>query len=78
LRRLDRQLRALNQPPTERAAWTRYLAGRRAENAARREQDTAALAADVQTFVKSLHDIDNASRRTAIAAAVFGVPDCTV
>jgi hypothetical protein len=78
LRRLDIQLRALRQPPAERAAWQRYLAGRRAENAARQEQDNAALAADANAFVKSLHDIDAAARRIAIAAAVFGVPGCTL
>lgn len=78
LRRLDRRLRALGEPPVQRPAWARYLAARRAESAARQEQDKAALAADVKKFVKSLHDIDIGNRRTAIAAAVFGVPDCTL
>jgi hypothetical protein len=78
LRRLDAQLRVLGRPAAEPVAWSRYLAGRRAENGARQAQDTAALAADVNNFIKSLHDINTAARRTAIAAAVFGVPDCAL
>jgi hypothetical protein len=76
LRALATDLRALGQPPADRAGWARVLAARAAALDINSEQDKAALAANVSAFIKSVHDVDTASRQVAITATIFGVPAC--
>jgi hypothetical protein len=78
LRALNTHLRALGRPPIDRIAWTNVLAARTASLATNEEQDRAALADDVPAFVKSVHDVDRASRRVARTATIFGVPPCVL
>jgi hypothetical protein len=70
---LDARLRALGQPPADHGGWARVLAARAASRATYDEQDRAALAVDVQAFVKSVRDVSTTFRAVAISATVFGV-----
>jgi hypothetical protein len=69
------KLHALGTP----AAATAWMLVLRAEDGGitvRDEQDTAALAADVPAFVRSVEDTVAAERRLALAADVFGATRC--
>jgi hypothetical protein len=76
LRALNEHLRALGRPPADTTAWTNLLAARTAALAVNTEQDNAALAANVQAFVKSVHDVDKTSRTVAVTSTIFGVGQC--
>ena len=78
LRALYTHLRALGRPPAETSAWADVLAARTASLAINEEQDKAALARDVPAFVKSVHDVDSASRQVARTATIFGVSPCVL
>jgi hypothetical protein len=76
LRSLNTHLRALGPPAADMNAWTSVLAARTAALAVNNEQDNAALAANVQAFVKSVHDVDKTSRTVATTSTIFGVGQC--
>ena len=75
LHALVTKLEALGTPAAA-SAWQHVL---RAENGAitvRDAQDTAALAADVPAFVRSVEDTVAAERQLALAADGFGATGC--
>ena len=76
LRALDRQLAALGEPPADRPVWARYLAAREALLTAVDAFERAALAANVDAFVKAVQRASAARHDGAISALVFGAPGC--
>jgi hypothetical protein len=77
-RTLNARLRTLGQPPAGRGWWTRMLRARTAGLTVINEQDRAALASDVPSFVDSVQDSINAFRRVAITATVLGASQCVL
>jgi hypothetical protein len=77
-RTLNARLRTLGQPPAGRGWWSRMLRARTAELTVINEQDRAALASDVPSFVDSVQDSINAFRRVAITATVLGASQCVL
>jgi hypothetical protein len=73
---LNRGLRGLGEPERNRAMWRALLRARDQELSVIDEQDRAALAADVQTFVHSVHHSAANFRQVAISATVFGATGC--
>jgi hypothetical protein len=78
LRKLNDDLGALGPPPEERSLWARFIAARKAYLADQQAQDRAALAGDIDAFIKSIHDGTGDARRGAIAATVFGATGCVL
>jgi len=76
LRALDRQLAALGKPPADREVWARYLAARTDLLNAVDAFERAALAANVDAFVKAVRHASAARHDGAVAALVFGAPGC--
>lgn len=77
-RRLDTALRGLGEPVRERALWRAAMTARDRELAVIGEQDEAALAADVRSFVASVRDDAAAFRRVALTATIFGIGRCVI
>jgi hypothetical protein len=78
VRRLYTQLRALGTPPANRAAWSEVIATYREYIAVFEQEDTAALAADTQAWVKAVKENRQAHTRLANATATFGTRRCDV
>jgi hypothetical protein len=78
VRRLERQLRALGDPPAKRAEWRRVLATLHDFEGVFAQEDQAALAADVPGWVKSVRANRQLPKRLAGATAGFGAKRCDV
>jgi hypothetical protein len=76
LRALIRQLSALGKPPADPVVWAAFLARQNDVVTAYNAVDRAALAANVDAFVKAVHQGAAAERESAVEAVVFGVPSC--
>jgi hypothetical protein len=75
---LDKALRDLQRPPGERGVWRAALAARERELRIIDQQDRAALASDVRTFVMTVRDSAANFREIAITATVFGASRCVL
>jgi hypothetical protein len=74
---LDADLHVLDLPPANRRAWTKTLRALRARLSVINWQDQAALAADVPSFVRTVHASAANFRDVAIAATAFGATRCS-
>jgi hypothetical protein len=75
---LKEELVAMGRPPAQRSAWGDLVVAQANSLQNIQRQDDAALAADVTVFVQTVKDSSANFRDVAIAATVFGVPDCVV
>lgn len=75
---LKEELVAMGRPPAQRSAWGDLVVAQANSLQNIQRQDDAALAADVPAFVQTVKDSSANFRDVAIAATVFGVPDCVV
>ncbi len=75
---LDTRLHELGQPPRESGVWRAAMRAREHELTVIDEQDRAALAADVPSFVRSVHQSAADFRQIAIAETVFGTLGCVL
>jgi hypothetical protein len=75
---LNRGLTGLGAPAANRGVWRALLGAREHELRVIDDQDRAALATDVPTFVRSVRESANTFRQIAISATVFGVSSCVL
>jgi hypothetical protein len=77
-RSLLRRLQSLGTPPSGRRAWQRVLATFREFIAVIRREASAALRADVDTWVAAVRENRLLPRRLAVATRAFGAPRCAI
>lgn len=69
-------LERLGSPPSQRTLWSTYLRERKDELANIENQDRAALGSQVPAFVATVKRAEEVYRAQAVAATVFGAPEC--